>query len=259
MEKTKIEWCDSSWNPISGCYHDCEYCYARSMAQRFKGCDLSPDGTTSQMLCDLSEPLIKTQKNGEKSISAYPYGFVPTMHRYRLRDLKTKKFGETIFVCSMGDMFGKFIPDEWIASVFKACLDSPEHRYLFLTKNPQRYIQLSEKGLLPRFDNFWYGSTVTDPKMPAFYADEYNTFISVEPILEPFTEAANDNFQDGIDWMILGAETGHRKGEVVPKKRWVEELVEMFHDHEKPVFMKDSMKPIWGDDIITELPWRRRE
>ncbi len=255
MEKTKIEYCDSTLSFVSGCLHRCSYCYARGRANRFRGCDESPDGSTDKVLVDLAEPLVKTYKNGQKSVSAYPYGFTPTFHRYRLNDLKKRKFGKTIFVCSTSDLFGKWVPDEWIASVFKACLESPEHRYLFLTKNPGRYVQLSEKGLLPGFDNFWYGSTVTDTEMPAFSAEEYHTFISVEPILTPFGVAANDNFQEGIDWMILGAETGNRKDKVVPKRDWVEEIVEMFHHYGKPVFMKNSMKPVWGDEILTELPW----
>ena len=46
MEKTKIEWCDSSWNPVTGCLHTCPYCYARAIANRFGGCDAAPDGKT---------------------------------------------------------------------------------------------------------------------------------------------------------------------------------------------------------------------
>ena len=106
MEKSKIEWCDSTWNPISGCYHTCPYCYARGTANRFKGCDVSPDGTASADIITLKERLTVTSKAGVVRNAAYPYGFTPTLHEYRLDDPKTKGFGKTVFVCSMADMFG---------------------------------------------------------------------------------------------------------------------------------------------------------
>lgn len=107
MYKTKIEWCDSSWNPVTGCYHDCPYCYAKGIANRFRGCDESPDGRTERKAIELSKPRQKSYKNGRKARAAYPYGFIPTFHKYRLNDLRTKNFGKTIFVCSTAGLFGK--------------------------------------------------------------------------------------------------------------------------------------------------------
>ena len=67
---------------------------------------------------------------------------------------------------------------------------APRHTYLFLTKNPQRYCDLASAGKLPTEPNFWYGTTITGPDMPFFFWDKANTFVSVEPLLEPFdTEA----------------------------------------------------------------------
>lgn len=57
MEKSKIEWCDSTWNPVSGCYHPCPYCYARSTANRFKGCDCAAGGETDENVVYLKERL----------------------------------------------------------------------------------------------------------------------------------------------------------------------------------------------------------
>ena len=168
MEKSKIEWCDSTWNPISGCYHTCPYCYARGTANRFKGCDVSPDGTAPADIITLKERLTVTSKAGVVRNAAYPYGFTPTLHEYRLDDPKTKGFGKTVFVCSMADMFGEWVPDEWIEKVFAACKEAPGHRYLFLTKNPRRYVTLAMDGKLPKGDMFWYGSTVTGPEVGAF-------------------------------------------------------------------------------------------
>lgn len=261
MEKTKIEYCDSSWNPVSGCYGQCSYCYACRTAERLKGCDVSPDGQADQEIIILKEHQHYTAKDGRKLKASYPYGFIPTLHEYRLNVPQTKNLGETVSVCSMGDLFGPWVPDEWILKVFDACKAAPGHRWLFLTKYPERYIALSEKGLLPEGDDFWYGSTVTDPHvMTAFCEDgKYRVYACVEPILETFEDADAVPFLAAtLDWIILGAETGGRKEKVVPERKWIEGLVKAFQKAGKPVFMKDSMKPIWRDDILTELPWKPR-
>jgi len=207
----------------------------------------------------LTERLPVTDSHGKTRNAAYPYGFTPTLHEYRLNDPATKGFGKTIFVCSMADLFGNWVPDEWILKVFEACKAAPGHRYLFLTKNPERYLKLAMKGLLPKGDEYWYGTTVTDPSVEAFWADGYNTFISMEPILQPFGKAETDYAgkvtADYIDWIILGAETGNRKDKVVPERSWVEDVVREFQERGKPVFMKDSMIPIWGEEILTQTPW----
>lgn len=258
MEKTKIEWANSSWNPVSGCYHDCEYCYARRTASRFKGCDKSPDGTTNQKMIVLEEREMVTSKDGVRRNAAYPYGFTPTFHKYRLNDLDTKHFGKTIFVGSTADIFGDWIPNEWIVQIFKKCLEHPEHRYLFLTKNPKRYLELGQIGWLPEGDEFWYGTTATGPDTQAFWSDRYNTFVSFEPLLEKFEKnegAAGLRLGMDTDWAIIGAETGTRKGKVVPEREWIEAIVEEYHAAGKPVFMKDSLIPIWGEDLIREFPW----
>ena len=254
MEKSKIEWCDSTWNPVSGCYHPCPYCYARSTANRFKGCDCAAGGETDENVVYLKERLTVTSKDGVVRNAAYPFGFTPTFHEYRLNDPLTKGFGKTIFVCSMADLFGDWVPDEWIKKVFDACKAASGHRYLFLTKNPARYIRLYEAGLLPAGDEFWYGSTTTERDVPMFWSDEHHTFVSIEPILGPLGNPKKDIIEP-MDWFILGAETGNRKDKVVPKREWIEGVVEQAKSLGKPVFMKDSMKPIWGDDIITEFPW----
>ena len=157
----------------------------------------------------------------------------------------------------MSDMFGDWVPDEWIEKIFDACKKADNHRYLFLTKNPKRYAELARKGLLPKGDNYWYGSTVTSPTTKCFWSDEYNTFASIEPILEPFVEDEGcEDFAKRMGWVILGAETGNRKDKVVPERSWMEPIVEQFHKCGKPVFMKDSLIPIWGEDLITEFPWK---
>lgn len=254
MQKTKIEWCDSSWNPITGCYHECEYCYARRIANRYRGCIESPAGQTDQTIITLPDRLKAVRKDGTVGKAAYPYGFTPTFHEYRLEELKTKKYGKTIFVCSMADMFGDWIPDEWIAKIFDTCKSVEGHRYLFLTKNPRRYMLLAASGLLPEDDRFWYGSTATDPTTEVFYSDRHHTFVSIEPILAPF-DGTDGTLPATVEWAIIGAETGNRKDRIIPERSWVEPIVEAYKKYGNAVFMKDSMKPVWGDDIITEFPW----
>ena len=152
----------------------------------------------------------------------------------------------------MADLFGPWVPTEWIAEVFKACLLSPQHRYLFLTKYPERYLELDAAGTLPHQENFWYGSTAANPETDQmFYSDRFNTFVSMEPLLGPFGHPAIGAL-DFIDWFIIGAETGNRKGKVVPEKAWVKEIVDYCDAADKPVFMKDSLIP-----IVDEALWRR--
>lgn len=255
MIKTKIPYATSTWNPVSGCYHDCPYCYAKGIANRFRGCDGSPDGSTEDKIIELDEHLTLTGKDGVTRAAPYPYGFKPTLHRYRLNDLKQKKFGKNIFICSTADLFGNWVPDSWIEAVFKACEESPEHRYLFLTKNPQRYYELGQQNKLPRGENFWYGTTADSPDAPVFFSQMHNTFVSIEPIMKPFGERDGDVLEL-IDWVILGTETGNRKDKVVPERSWIEEVVKACREAGKPVFMKDSMMPVWGEDIINQFPWK---
>lgn len=256
MNKTKIEWADSTWNPVTGCYHGCPYCYARTTARRFAGCDHPPKGSENLKIISLNERLTVTDGKGKIRNAMYPFGFKPTLHGYRINDPLRKGFGKTIFVCSMADLFGEWVPDEWIEEVFAACETAAGHRYLFLTKNPDRYIKLAQAGKLPTGEAFWYGSTTTGPDVEAFWADGYNTFVSIEPLLEPFGTHENGLITMKTDWAIVGAETGKRKEKVVPKREWVKEIVDAFHSAGKPVFMKDSLIPIVGEaGMVREFPW----
>ena len=119
-QKTKIDWCDSSWNPITGCLHGCPYCYARGMARRFGGKII----TGHDHLYILDEPA----RRADDTINPYPYGFDPTYHKYRLTIPQEWKKPQTIFVCSMADMFGDWVPEDWIDQIFTACLAAPQHR-----------------------------------------------------------------------------------------------------------------------------------
>jgi protein gp37 len=216
MNKSKIEYVDQTWNPVTGCLNDCPYCYARKIANRFDG------------------------------------HFNPTIHYERMDEPFKMRKPQNIFVCSMADLFGSWVEDDWIKEVFTACKRTHLHRFLFLTKNPMRYINLAEKYVLPMTKNFWYGSTITNPATEYFWADIYNTFLSIEPLQEEFTSF------DGIsltNWVIVGAETGNRKGKVIPKREWIENIVKACRKLNVPVFMKNSLTKIWGEPLIQEYPW----
>lgn len=260
MDKTRIGWCESSWNPVTGCLHGCQYCYARGITKRFGGhqdldyfmaTEENPE-LKEQKLHVLDKPLAKYDL--EASAAPYPFYFEPTLYRYRLDEYQKKKRSRIIFVCSMADLFGEWVPDEWIIEVFEACKKGPQHIYIFLTKNPKRYIDLCQKGILPQEDNFWFGSSATKPSDHyAWFTDQkFHWFLSMEPLLEEFGEI--NPGAEKPEWVIIGAETGKRKGKVIPRRAWIERLVDQCKQYGIPVFMKDSLTDIWGTELIQEFP-----
>lgn len=250
MDKTKIEWCDSTWNPVTGCLHNCEYCYARNIANRFS---YTKDWAAYPANLVLDEPIRDALT---KKVCAYPHGFAPTFHRYRLDQPKKWKEPRNIFVCSMADLFGKWVPDEWIEEVYDACEAAPQHNYIFLTKNVDRYTD-KEHGV-PIAENMWYGISITGEaevsqfnRLPA----GCNTFVSIEPLLEDLDVAKHDILFKQVDWVIIGAETGGRKNKVVPLPEWINAIVDGYNAAKTPVFMKDSLIPIIGEENMRrELP-----
>ena len=268
MKNTKIDWADSTWNPVTGCLHDCEYCYARRIAERFGGasethnneccheCQWITEGTGE--IHDLNEPIYDFD-NGRNA--PYPFDFDPTFHRYRLDEPQRWKKPRTIFVCSMADLFGEWVPDEWIRQVFEACDKAPQHRYLFLTKNPSRYKEL--KDLLPLHRHppavaeMWFGHSYTgkgDYK-PMCIHPMRSRFVSIEPLLHDLSEQDMMVVATANDWIIIGAETGHRNGKVMPKKSWVDGVVYYAKKNNVPVFMKESLRELMGNDFRQEFPW----
>lgn len=249
-EKTRIDWCDSTWNPVTGCIHGCEYCYARGIANRF-GSFETIDGENIKVINTGST--INCVEVKEKAGSPYPEKFTPTFHRYRLGDYENKSW-RNIFVCSMADLFGKWIPDEWIEAVFAACRKANQHNYLFLTKNPGRYIELEKDRRLPWADNFWFGSSVTklSDRYTWFTEKKFHWFLSVEPILEDL--GSMDADAPKPEWVIVGAETGCRKDKVIPERAWMESLLGECRKYDIPIFMKSSLSEIWGEPLIQEFP-----
>lgn len=262
---TKIDWCDSTWNPVTGCLHGCKYCYARRIAERF-GSNLMPIFTKYPVL---DEPVRNLGIDAGK-IQPYPFDFTPTFHRYKLDEPQRWRKPRTIFVCSMADLFGEWVSDEWIDDVIKSTQRALRHRYLFLTKNPERYgdwLERFEEGHIPdldEFENCWFGASASNNAEFERANRSMAQWISIEPIREriktdedqfmqfnPYTLGERKRWA----WVVIGAETGNSKNNVAPKREWIDDIVNSCEDYGTPVFMKESLRDLMGDDFRQEFPW----
>lgn len=214
MKKTKIEWCDTTLNPVVGCPRGCEYCYARKMNDRFKWVE------------DFSRPQ-----------------FFPE----RLKQLESKK-PQSIFMDSMSDIY--FWEPEFGEMTMRAIIANPQHKYIFLTKGkgkfPSGFGHIWTMRNVWELKNVFIGKTVDiQNKLSRF--EQYD-FLSIEPILEPIDiSIMQHNLY--LKLVIIGAETGNRKGKVIPKKEWIDDIVKRADEYGLGVFMKNSLKPIMGDDF----------
>lgn len=269
MNKTKIEWCDYTWNPVTGCLHGCKYCYARRIAERFglafapnldelDGCKYDgPEGIDTML--ELNKPYYK---NGR--MQPYPMAFQPTFHRYRLDEPKRKTKPAKIFVSSMGDLFGDWVPDEWISEVMKAIALAPWHRYLFLTKNPERYFDYFDgawQEIPEEYDfskaNMMFGTSITNQKDADNLRElnlGYLDFLSIEPLLgdidiEHILYEEHDYYTRRMKWVIIGAQTG--PGAKPPKPEWVQNVIDQARAVNIPIFLKNNLK--WPEQIM-EFP-----
>jgi len=244
MKKSPIEWCDINWNPVTGCRNNCPFCVSLQRLQHFKG-DNRLYMSSELILKDEDKGLFVLTKPfpsvGNNAIPA-PTGGLPTFHPYRLPMIATRWKPANVFVCHCGDLFGEWIPTEWILEVFEACKKAPWHNYMFLTMNPKRYAELMEAGHLIQADNFWYGTRLTK-REDVFTADGYHTFICMEP-MGLFSERMDI---PNVEWIILGAYQRL-------KRQWIESVMERKGDI--PVFMIGSklFKEIWDAPLVQEYP-----
>jgi protein gp37 len=210
---TAIEWTDSTWNPVTGCSKvssGCVNCYAERLALRL-------------------------QAMGNPS---YTNGFSVTLHEDALTlPLKWKK-PQTIFVNSMSDLFHEDIPLEFILSVFDIMRRADWHCFQILTKRSERMLELSPR--LPWASNIWMGVTVEAENY--IYRIEHLKrtdtaikFLSLEPLLSPI----NNLSLAGIDWVIVGGESGPNARPM--KKDWVVDIRNQCQNKNVPFFFKQ-----WG-------------
>jgi protein gp37 len=265
VNKSKIEWCDYTWNPVTGCFHICEYCYARRQSKRFAG-QLYPNKVYATEKCKLklykstgfglyeNYSIDKPVKNEEGRIIPYPFGFKPTFYRYRLDEPQKLKKPSKIFVSSMGDLFGEWVPDTWIEEVFKECEVAQQHTYMFLTKNPEKMATALADYTHDSVKNWWFGASITKqediqriPDLPLIQ----NRFISVEPLLGEidFAKRYPQTRVPFAEWVIIGRQTG--PGAKPPKDEWVQSIIDQCRAAEVPVFVKS---PLYEKFSIQEYP-----
>ena len=214
-----IGWCDFTYNPVRGlCPESCDFCYARRIYARFH-----------------YDPEIRLDK---KELLA-PY--------------KLKKPGAKIFCGSTIEMFHQDIHSTWLQQIVKVIEDNPQHVFQFL------YLFSSHRGLFP--SNCWLGLTVTsyvDANKALMFSKTYPDhikFISFDPLLgDP---AIADEVFENIDWIIIGAETGNRKGKIKPHIGWIARLLAAANEWELPVYMKENLKPYWTGDLRKEFPKKK--
>ena len=211
--KSSIEWTESTWNPLTGCTKispGCKHCYAERMALRL-------------------------QAMGQAN---YVNGFALTLHEEALElPLRWKK-SQTIFVNSMSDMFHAKVPSDFILRAFDVMRRAHWHRFQILTKRADRLLALSEQ--LPWADNIWMGVSVENTPY-TYRIDRLRDtgaavkFLSLEPLLGPL-----DNLcLDGIDWVIVGGESG--PGARAMRSEWVISIRDQCVEAGVPFFFKQ-----WG-------------
>ena len=202
-------------NLVIGCTIGCSYCYARNNVRRF------------HMTEDFSRP------------EYFP-------GKLRLMD---RKRPQNLLLTGMSD-FSDWNP-EWREEVFARIARNPQHQYIFLTKRPEK-IQFSTE-----LDNVWFGVTVTSAKEKGriqamrehIRAKHYQ--VSFEPMFDDIGEV---DFT-GIEWIVVGTETGRRKGKSESKPEWVWNLPDQAHSLGIPVFMKEDLLPVMGEEqMVQELP-----
>jgi protein gp37 len=210
---SSIEWTESTWNPVTGCTKisaGCDHCYAERMARRLHG----------------------------MGNVRYRNGFSVTLHRDKLPLPLSWREPQTILVNSMSDLFHRGVPTEFIHEVFRVMSEAPHHRFQVLTKRSRRMAELGAKLAWPA--NVWAGVTVEDEacrfrmehlrRVPAQVK-----FLSLEPLLT----ALPDLDLGGIDWVIVGGESG--PGARPMRVEWVTDIRDQCLAAGVPFFFKQ-----WG-------------
>ena len=217
-DNSKIEWTDATWNPVRGCSKvspGCVHCYAETFAERFRGVPGHP----------------------------FEFGFdlrtVPEKLAEPLRWSKPKK----IFVNSMSDLFHEGVSDEYIEKICRVMLAANWHTYQILTKRADRMASLLQGKLreAAKSPHIWWGVSVENRKhgLPRIAklrsAKPKVAFLSVEPLLE---DLGNIDL-GGIDWVIVGGESGHGARPML--QEWVRDIRDQCQNVGIPFFFKQ-----WG-------------
>lgn len=229
INQTKIDYLTHTWNPFVGCQQPAsvcavhDHCWARSMAWRF----------------------------GKTSSERH---FAPIFYPLRLHEPSKHKKPARIGVSFMGDLFS--VPPEvsHLAEILTEVQACPQHTFVFLTKSPQNLVPIEWP------DNAWVGTSVTDNA--TFIGEMAGVqarvkFLSIEPLL---TWKEDDWHRDGlpeaftklgINWVIVGAQT---RPTILPKLEWIRDIERATDRAGVPLFEKDNLKPLLGDNLRQEYP-----
>lgn len=213
MAQSSIEWTESTWNPLTGCTKispGCKFCYAERMAKRLQG---------------MKQP-------------RYANGFELTLHEDVLELPLSWRKPQRIFVNSMSDMFHKDVPESFIQNTFDVMRRAAWHQFQVLTKRSDRLLELSPAIAWPR--NVWMGVSVERQDYMSRIDDLRGTgaavkFLSLEPLLGPL----RDLDLGGIDWVIVGGESG--PGARPMDEQWVLDIRAQCRAAGVPFFFKQ-----WG-------------
>ena len=211
--KSRIEWTESTWNPVTGCTKisaGCQHCYAERMALRLHA-----------MGC-----------------AKYANGFAVTLHEHALTLPLSWKTPQMVFVNSMSDLFHEAIPDAFVRRVFGTMHQATWHCFQVLTKRSARLCDLDPQ--LHWSENIWMGVTV-ERRDYLFRVDHLRQtrartrFVSLEPLLGPLP----DLDLSGVHWVIVGGESGPKARPMEPQ--WVLRIRDMCAEQRVPFFFKQ-----WG-------------
>jgi protein gp37 len=213
MGKSAIEWTEATWNPITGCDEvspGCKHCYAERMARRLRG---------------MGQP-------------RYANGFELTVHADLLDLPLLWRKPQTIFVCSMSDLFHESVPADYIQQVFETMRRASWHRFQVLTKRSARLLELSEALDWP--ENVWAGVSVERADYAFRIGHLRRTgahvkFLSLEPLLGPLP----DLDLRGLHWVIVGGESG--PGARPMQEEWVTDIRDQCRAAKVAFFFKQ-----WG-------------
>ena len=211
--QSTIEWTEATWNPVTGCTKispGCKHCYAERMAYRLK-------------------------EMGQRN---YANGFELTLHEHMLEKPLSWRKPQLIFVNSMSDLFHDAVPVPFIQRAFDVMRRATWHQFQVLTKRAERLLELSTE--LDWSDNVWMGVSVENqnytPRIDNLRkTDAKIKFLSLEPLLGPLPDL---NLR-GIDWVIVGGESG--PGARPMKEDWVRQIRDRCVSSDVPFFFKQ-----WG-------------